>query len=411
MIIRLFFALLIIFIVSCKKTKTNSQDQPQTSITKETNDTIIELDYINELRQKAGLNPLLKNTYLQNSAENHALYLDDKDIVSHYEDDKNNQYFMGYDVSKRAIKNGYNSIVVSENIAQTTSKKEAIDTLMSAIYHRFSFLDFSIDEIGYANKNDIYVYNMGNSKIVYLCDYGRYKGGTYTKICADENQKINYDDYINAKSAIYTDNPDIVVWPPEDSEDIMPVFYEEDPDPLADYSVSGYPISVEFNPKYELADIDCDIKLYKNNKKVDSIILMNEKNDPNHKFTKFQYALFPKERLEYNSRYKVDVNYTINNKNYKKEWYFSTKNLNYDILTVTEEGQNFNVSSNKTVAIYLKPRDGFGYLTDYKVQYNTENSIVKIDKNTFLIKLIGEKDRFVKFYDSSNKLIFWLTIK
>lgn len=105
------------------------------------------LSYINNVRAKTGLNQLSQNEILNTSALNHAKYVVANEAMSH-DETAGRAGFTGENPSKRAFYAGYNA-VVRENLSYNSGDlKSAIDGLLSAIYHRFAFLDFASDEIG-----------------------------------------------------------------------------------------------------------------------------------------------------------------------------------------------------------------------------------------------------------------------
>lgn len=163
------------------------------------------LHYLNQLRRATGLIPLQREPILETGAQNHAKYLIENDQLRHEQrtTDKN---FTGLTSADRAIYTGYRSNFVTENIStDNRDYKASIDTLFSAIYHRFAFLDFQIDQIGIGilqnptqRSKIAYVYNMGLSSIHTLCggdtfqDHGKY----IYSICKDKMYKINIQKYL-----------------------------------------------------------------------------------------------------------------------------------------------------------------------------------------------------------------------
>ncbi|WP_353570191.1 CAP domain-containing protein, partial [Candidatus Albibeggiatoa sp. nov. BB20] len=133
--------------------------------------------YINQLRQQTDMTELAQNSLLQQSAANHAEFLILNNASGHFETEGLSG-FTGVSVGDRVIQAGYLSRTVSENISGGDQNyKGSIDGLMSAIYHRFGFLDFSITAVGVGISrvslleagNASYVYNMGNEGFHQLC--------------------------------------------------------------------------------------------------------------------------------------------------------------------------------------------------------------------------------------------------
>ena len=362
------------------------------------------LSYLNKLRSKVNMIELKNNDFLSTSSENHALYSKTNKVMGHYEE-KGKLNFTGITPPDRAIYAGYKNQMVSENISYGSKNIEAsIDGLFSAIYHRFGFLNEKIDEIGIGIKDNIYNYNMGNSLLTTLCNgepfsgYGKY----YTKVCADSTFKIKGDDYDNSLNKIKSQNPKIVLWPPKNGDKIPPVFYEESPDPLPNQSVSGYPVSVMFNDYYFKTPPKMKNFVLKDsqNNTLKTTILTNN-TDPNKEFTKYQFAIFPIERLEWNKKYFVEFSYLDNNLTKSIKWSFKTKTLAYPyyIIDKNENNKTFNIISDKTYAFYFKPQNGNDLLKAYKYSY-TYNSSLKIgfiDQNTIWVKFTGKIGAKVKF--------------
>jgi len=323
------------------------------------------LDLINQFRIDSGLNKLSLNDELSLSSLNHAKYLIENDISSHDEVNSNAQFYTGFAPADRAIYTGYNSRFVLENLS--TGQKDvanSLDGLMGAIYHRFAFLDFNVDLIGYGIENDAYVYNMGNSYLNTLCNansfsgYGQY----YTNVCADESFRIEKSIYDDTKKILNNSNPSYVIYPYDNQKDVTPVFYQESPDPLPNHDVSGYPISVEFNENdydmslftlnhFTLTNSDGrDIDLISHSG--DSLNIMSQTNDSNKKFTQFQFAIFPEQRLEYNTSYDVVFSYDYNNSSNIIEWSFTTKSLEN---LIKFNNSDVTINSDVSYNIYFEP--------------------------------------------------------
>lgn len=383
--------------------------------------------YINQLRQQAGLGTLQQNTLLETSAQNHANYLDDTHTVGHYENNTSypSSYYSGVAPADRTASAGYNSQYVSENLSTgQIDINSSIDGLMSAIYHRFGFLDYDINEIGIGlnyntNTNKIYNYNMGNSVLEAMCSSpNSFSSGSYfygDQLCANQPHStlINASDYFNALYSFSQSAPQYVIWPPKDSTGIIPVFFEESPDPLPDYSVSGYPISIEFNDylyqnstialtKFELYDA--------NGTQITNTRELDESNDPNSHIRGNKFVLFPLERLEFNSLYTVKVGYTIDSTPYTLEWSFTTKSLGYPYYTITGS-TNLNIKSGVTYALYYKPSSGTDVLSSYNYSYTTASQELSFyDTNTVLITATGSNGKYINLTTSPNNYTVNLTL-
>ncbi|HHH20280.1 MAG TPA: hypothetical protein ENK86_07215, partial [Campylobacterales bacterium] len=180
------------------------------------------LNYLNRLRIGAGLIPLSHNDKLKKAADNHAQYLIANDKIGHYEE----QHLKGYTGtygSERSVHVGYQTPMVIENISSNNfNYKESVDGLMAAIYHRFGFLDFHIDEIGIAVQQNAmqkdktaFVYDMGSKPLAKLCE-----SSTETKkahaddqldnICADPFVSVSKASFHNAIQSHCLNEDDLI---------------------------------------------------------------------------------------------------------------------------------------------------------------------------------------------------------
>lgn len=424
------------------------------------------LQYLNTLRQQAGMLPLSLQSHLTRAASKHALYLakhkrgriqsfDDAHVQS-----SNTPLFIGKNVSDRAQKMSYPHSVVSENISiGNQNVRDAIDLLMSGIYHRFGFLDFSIDEIGVGISQSNYVFNMGRNDISRTCKnpeskalstqgydcagipvtehywnqicrtiprYARYEkpydlkcsngnllkqsymenfcrnppssalfkgsgrfyelcearyridarwfdqtcnndaarypwNGNYYQVCKNNSKvhsewfeercqssksyerytqsgefyefcaskkKIRAEYYRKLNQQQYKKNPYYVVWPANNAQGVMTTFLEEFPDPLPDLSISGYPLSIQFNPGLVQQVSIKTFQLFQHQagdkQAVNEVRFMYSKNDPNKKFSALQFAWFPLKRLKERARYSVSLDVLIDGTLTQINWHFRT---------------------------------------------------------------------------------------
>ncbi|MEA1952974.1 MAG: CAP domain-containing protein [Campylobacterota bacterium] len=263
---------------------------------------------LNKIRSEVGLPTLKTNIRLEKAGNSHANYVRDvlathNVSVNHYEYEEEypSSYFTGIYAYDRAIHEGYeaNSYVGEAMTYASTNVEASIDELMSAIYHRHGLLFNFIDEIGIGISST----ESGNH--------------AYTYELASYSERM---------IELITQSPTIVVYPPQGSTEIRRVFYEEYPDPLPDTSMSGYPISVEFNAYYTETIEVSYFRLYdENGDEVTDTTLMNQETDPNGYFTYNQFALFPMEVLEGSHTYSVEVGYVLNGESDTKVWSFTTR--------------------------------------------------------------------------------------
>jgi uncharacterized protein YkwD len=380
----------------------NNLDDPSSYKAKDVNIT----NELNSLREKSDLNRLSVNNLLNSSSLNHSNYLVTNNISSHYEDSTKNG-FTGYAPVDRTMYVNYKSRRVSENLSTgQATELLSLDGLMSAIYHRFGFLSLSIDEIGYGKKDKTYVYNMGNSNINTLCAKNNFtnNGRYYTNVCKDKDFKIEKSIYDNAIDTIINSNPAYVIYPYRNQKNVTPVFFEESPDPLPGYSVSGYPISIEFSSKDEFVLNKLVVKSFiiKDNNQVSLDLIshggstiMKKDSDPNSKFSDLQFAIFPDKRLDYGKIYSVEFSYLYDDEIKNINWEFTTKNLDNLLTYLNADIANKDIGLDKNYYLYFEPEN----ITDVISSYSTNCSYASggnvqiesslYDKNTIKIKISG----------------------
>ena len=366
----------------------------------------VSLNYLNTLRTQAGLASFSEQANLRAAAQNHSAYLQTNNVTGHYENSTKSGY-TGHYGNDRAVASGYYSDIVSENVSygSNATYKSSIDNLFSAIYHRFGFLTLTNDEIGIgvSNNGQYYTYDMGNSHLNSLCTNGVYHGGTYYLPCADTTQKISATDYLSATETLQTNAPDVIVWPASNSVDNPPVFYNETPDPLPSDSVTGYPVSVQFNEsKFATAPTVSSFTIAKSAAvQLNTITMMNQSNDPNGRFSNYEYALFPTNRLEWGSRYDVELIYTASGTQTILNWCFITTTLQgiADRFYRIENNTNITLSviSNKSYAFYVLPNNSNDTLGGVSYSGNAQVSFAYIDSNTVKITLSGALGASVDF--------------
>ncbi len=368
------------------------------------------MNYLNEIREATGLVGFNSSDILEKSAENHARYLIDNDVASHYEE-AGKPDFTGVSIGDRTDAAGYQSYYVSENLScGSRDYKESIDGLFAAIYHRFGFLDFKINEIGIGvNQNSSekektsFVYNMGNSKLNRLCNGNSFSGyGRYiTGACIDKAFKIEEESFSDASSINSTN---IVIYPYDGQVDVPPAFFEETPDPLPEYDVSGFPISISFNEEHFNRLKVTSFKLFDSqNKEVTNTLLYDHKSDIHHKFKKFEFALFPLERLEWNSEYRVKVEYIANGAKKEKEWHFKTRTFEAKLHTVTAQNHTFKVQKNVSEIFYFKPLSKTDVLGN--IEYPQSVDVTIIDNNTIRFTASDDAPNEVKLNFGKHKLL------
>jgi hypothetical protein len=358
------------------------------------------LTYLNSLRSAAGMTTLSSNVNLDTAALNHSTYNQINNFIGHYESLDFPTGFTGVTPADRVVAAGYLSTTVSENVSYDSDGdvNKSIDGLMAAIYHRFGFLADDIDEIGIgvSSNSNHYTYNMGNAALNTLCA-GPSAGHGYFNVCADETKFIEGTAYDTAQANIANTNPEMVLWPYENATDIPPVFYEESPDPLPDHSVSGYPVSVQFNATRVTDTVSVQaFELYdENNNEVTYAHKVLQPSDDNanpKNFTAKQFAIFPEERLDWGKKYRVQFNYTVGSGSAQsKSWYFTTRGLPHRYYQLEGNGPfSETVISGQDYAFYFNPRNVNDKFSGYGLSTNaTIENHEMLDFNTIVVRVSG----------------------
>ncbi len=355
------------------------------------------LSYLNSLRQNAGMSRYKTNTDLQKAATAHAHYLIQNRETGHYES-LGKPGFSGKTPQDRVLKTDYQIGKVVENISVNSQDyKDSIDGLFSAIYHRFGFLDFESDEIGIGivqnsadTDQNAFVYDMGIYELNNLCREKSYNGrGKYIyHICKDPDQRISEEAFRTLFKVLKASCKKRVIFPYDNQQDVPPAFYTETPDPLPDYDVSGFPVSIQFNSYYYPTVKLLSFKLYKADGSEVPCHLMNAQNDPNGLFKPTQYALFPTQRLAYDQEYKAVVKYTSNHQIQTESWHFHTQTLPQPSLTVIGDQGELKIHPYTRYTIYFKPNDPHDTLSD--LHFPADAEVKFLDRNTISLTLTSE---------------------
>lgn len=366
------------------------------------------LEHLNALRQEAGLHLLSSNAALEDSAHNHSHYLQVNNTSGHGEEEGKSG-FTGAGPGDRAVSAGYYSRGILENVSSGQENvHRSIDGLMAAIYHRFAFLSLEKDEIGIGIEGKHYTFDMGSSLLNDLCQNHTYASGSYYyQVCEDRDKKIEVDDYRQAKNHYKTERsaPDFVLWPPDNGRPVPPAFYEETPDPLPDYEVSGYPVSVQINDaRFSAPESDAvsmELEDAEGNA-LESITLMNKDNDPQKRFSAHQFALFPLHHMEWGAAYYATLTFDHNGTSYSKRWCFTTQSLadrgaDRVYRIDSNEDTTLQVVSGRTYALYFVPQDAEDVFHRYSYRYSTDHpSVDFLDWNTLLFSVTGDTGEWVE---------------
>ena len=338
---------------------------------------------------------LQESAALQKAAQAHADYLVRHRLSAHSER-ASEKGFTGTGPMDRALRAGYAARFVGENLS--TRSHNALDSvhgLFSAIYHRFGFLNPAFDEVGIGiaqerakPRNTAFVYLMGNSEIGQLCRAKTFEGvGRYVRgICADTRHRIEARAYDRARRMTRERSPKILIYPYDGQEDVPPAFYQESPDPLPDYDVSGFPVSVEFNSRYFHKVKVLSFRLYESGGgEVKHLRLLNKASDPNHELTRRQFALLPLERLKYGEEYRVELIYRHRKQSHKLVWSFVTRKPSEALKIITRSETTLTLKRGQGYWLYFKPKnphDVLGTMTFPRQLY-----LRFVDPNTMRIVL------------------------
>ena len=242
---------------------------------------------------------------------------------------------------------------------------------------------------------------------------GRYTdSGQYRKICIKPHQiRVEYLRELDEKR--WSTGPELVLWPADGMSGISPAFFEEDPDPLPDYGVSGYPLSIQVDPSlYRQVVVESfDLYLAQGDQedwiKVAPTRQLDARSDPQKLLNQHTFALFPIRRLEWNSEYVAVANLVLDGKPKRVEWGFRTQALEVPILELQGDQAIFQVVPGEEYAVYVAPRPGESKtVTQIKTERHplSEIDVKVIDPNTILMKATPAScDRIILTFDHGRK--------
>ena len=301
-----------------------------------------------------------------------------------------------------------------ENLSlNTIDQKKSIDNLFSAIYHRFVFLNLDKDEIGlgeYSTKKKrkvkySYVYDLASSQISKLCQksYQMVQGRYYMKNICSKNAKMVPQTLVNeAVDIIRRKNRAVILYPYAGQTDIWPAFYNESPDPLPKYKVSGFPISVQFNPANTKRVELTSFRLYnEEGKEIKKIKILQKKNDKNRIFTDLEFALMPLARLEFDTRYIAVFEAKVDGSKVKKQWSFRTRKFKEKLYRINTNKSTLTVKAGSTIILYMAPDNRRDIIKDCMVKGDVKATF--LDHNTLRVTLPKRRSSgrvYLKFGES-----------
>ncbi len=286
----------------------NHEDAPQTQ---EQSDALV---WINYIRKGTGLPVFHYNAKLEQATFNHENYLEHTHNlygVNMAHDENNETYpsefYTGVEPIDRATAEGYEGYSVGEILSFSDSPLASMKSLSTGIYHRQGMLSTSRNEIGIGGVQDTYDDGYFNSNPTLM-------GG---------KDEVYF--FLNAIS------PTIVFYPFDGQVDVETTFRNNEiPDPLPNNNAHvGNPISVSFNtdnPYFDSVEM-LSFKLFEDdiNVEVSNITYMDKDTDPNNRFSRFDFALFPMDVLKTSTSYRVEINYILNGEELSKSWVFETR--------------------------------------------------------------------------------------
>ena len=375
------------------------------------------LAYLNSIREHAGLIKLKPNKALQNAASSHATYLIQNQTNGHYEK-KGNYAYTGITPSNRVIKAGYPSNFVMENLSvNTVGQAKSIENLFSAIYHRFVFLNLDKDEMGFGVASTqinrqikrAYVYDMGSSRISKLCkqSFTMTNGVYYMKdICNQSAKMVPKFLFEEKQDEVRRENNDIILYPYDEQKNVRPAFYNESPDPMPGYKVSGFPISVQFNPADYKSVTLRSFRLYDENaNEIKETRILQHKNDHNYLLTKLEFALMPLKRLEFNTKYTAVFEAVADGSQVKKSWSFRTVKPQENIYRITKDKTRLTVPSGSTVVLYMVPNSREDIVQSYRSAGGIKVSF--FDQNTLNVTFPKRRSSGRVSLDVGKKKVFF----
>lgn len=347
------------------------------------------LSYLNDYRRGSGLFALKFNENLSLASKNHAEYSVVNSYMGH-DESAGLAKFTGVTPGDRAKFAGYNSMHVLENIAYKSDFITSIDGLFSAIYHRFAFLNLSVNEVGFdtatSDKFSAYVFLMGNSNLNGFCKRGASDNGPgkfYTNVCANKDIKVKD----TRLEGFLKSTKQHVKFP--DKAPVVPYFSGEVPDPFPECKITANPVSIEFNES--LKDIKfMNFEIYKGDEKLRNLKILDQKSDINRKFSSHQFAAFSRDVFEFGADYTAIFSYTQENESKQIKWNFKTKTLKFPYFDA-KDSDVLSVKPDTVYEIFFRPKDCNDLLTSYS--YNSSallNSDVKQSgTNTLSVNLSG----------------------
>jgi hypothetical protein len=182
--------------------------------------------------------------------------------------------------------------------------------------------------------------------------------GRFRRPCAEEHDiRLEWLDELDRRQR--EPAPRWITWPVDDGTEVPPAFFIEEPDPLPEHEVSGYPLSIQFNPahvkhveqaSFTLTRIDVEP-----HEPVLDWLLLDRDSDPNDLLTSLEFAYFPLKRLAWGARYEARFEGLVDGRPLSLNWQFRTAGKEGRLLELVENRQRFELQPGKTYRLYLPP--------------------------------------------------------
>jgi uncharacterized protein YkwD len=362
------------------------------------------LDTLNRLRRAAGMAPFAPQRLLDKAAQSHADYLARNRATGHGQT-RSRPGFTGAGPVERAAWAGYPHRALAENVAEGQAGiVDATDALMSGIYHRLGFLAFGMDEVGIgisaAPERERYVFNLGVAGLTRLCgerpaEARHAPPGSFYEPCRD-GFRVRAEHYTRVTAAVQAANPRVVLWPPAEGSEIPPAFFNESPDPLPDYQVSGYPLSVQFNPAHVQRAAVRSFRVFHEaqggRRELRATRLLDARSDPHDKFGPLEFALFPLQRLGWDQAYAAEAVFAVDGREETFRWRFRTRAAGAPLYTATAQGETLPVVAGRAYAIYVPPTREAPLLGgfQYRASHDVRPHLSLVDGNTLRVRVEGQ---------------------
>jgi hypothetical protein len=119
---------------------------------------------------------------------------------------------------------------------------------------------------------------------------------------------------------------------------------------------------------------------------------MDKESDPHGRFLATEFALFPLERLDYESQYKAEIVYVHEGEEETISWYFFTEIPKDPLRIITLKEESISLFVEQSYTLYFKPLDSKDILESIRFPANV--TIERLDNNTLKLSIPNEKRDF-----------------